>query len=91
MDIDLSYFSPFHSIFGYLHPALASRRAQIVTPPGPRASYTTLTESQSPLQNSFTPAVVGSMADMARPLPFFLITNYFDVASELVNINNIIF
>jgi hypothetical protein len=26
------------------------------------------TETQSPLQNSFTPAVVGSTADMASPL-----------------------
>jgi hypothetical protein len=32
-----------------------------------RASYTTFTETRSPLQNSFTPAVVGSTADMASP------------------------
>jgi hypothetical protein len=31
--------------------------------------HTTFTETRSPLQNSFTPAVVGSTADMASPLP----------------------
>jgi hypothetical protein len=31
--------------------------------------HSTFTETQSPLQNSFTPAVVGSTADMASPLP----------------------
>jgi hypothetical protein len=50
-------------------PAPASRPAQIVTPPGLRMSYTTFTETRSPLQNSFTPAVIGSSADMASPLP----------------------
>jgi hypothetical protein len=28
------------------------------------------TETRSPLQNLFTPAVVGSTADMSSPLPF---------------------
>jgi hypothetical protein len=32
-------------------------------------SFTTFTETRSPLQISFTPAVVGSTADMASPLP----------------------
>jgi hypothetical protein len=31
----------------------------------------TFTETLSPLQNSFTPAVVGSTADMASPLPLW--------------------
>jgi hypothetical protein len=62
-------FSPPCSIFGYSHPAPASRPSQIVTPPGLRASYTTFMETRSPLQNSFTPSVVGSTADMASPLP----------------------
>jgi hypothetical protein len=57
------------SILGYLHPAPASRSAQIVTPSGPRASYTKFTETRSPLWNSFTPAVVRSTADMVSSLP----------------------
>jgi hypothetical protein len=69
LDIGLSNLSPCHSIFDYSHPALASRPAQIVTPPGLRASYTTFTKTRSPLQNSFTPAVIVSTADMASPLP----------------------
>jgi hypothetical protein len=70
LDIDLSNCSPSRSIFGYSHSAPSSRPAQIVsTPPGSRASYTTFTETRSPLQNSFTPTVVGSTADMASPLP----------------------
>jgi hypothetical protein len=63
LDKGHSNFSPSRSIFGYSCPA------QIVTPPGLRASYTTFTETRSPLQNSFTPAVVGSTADIASPLP----------------------
>jgi hypothetical protein len=63
LGIGLSIFSPFHSIFGYSHPAPASRPTQIVTPPGLRASYTTFTETRSPLQNSFSPVIVGSTAD----------------------------
>jgi hypothetical protein len=43
MEIALSNFSSSRSIFGYSHPAPASRPAQIVTPPGLRASYTTFT------------------------------------------------
>jgi hypothetical protein len=69
LDIRLFNFSPPRSIFGYSHPASASHPAQIVTPPGLRASYTTFTETRPPLQNSFTPAVIGSTADMASPLP----------------------
>jgi hypothetical protein len=65
LDIDLSNFSPSRSIFGYLHPAPASRSAP---PPGLRASYTTFTETLSPLQNSFTLAVVGCTADTTSPL-----------------------
>jgi hypothetical protein len=57
------------TILGYSHPAPASRPAKIVTPHGLRASYTMFTETRSPLQNSFTPVVVGSTADMASPLP----------------------
>jgi hypothetical protein len=41
LDTGLLNFSPSRSIFGYSHPAPASRSAQIVTPPGPRPSYTT--------------------------------------------------
>jgi hypothetical protein len=67
--IYFSNFSPTRSIFGYSHPAPASRSAQIVTPPGVKASYTTFTEKRSPLQNSFTPVAVSSTADMAIPLP----------------------
>jgi hypothetical protein len=62
-------FSPSHSIFGYLHPTPASRLAHIIIPPDLRASYTSFTETRFPLQNSFTPAVVSSTADMANPLP----------------------
>jgi hypothetical protein len=69
LDIGLSNASPSRSIFGYSHPAPASRPAQTVTPPGLRASYTTFTETRSPLQDLFIPAVVGSTADMASPLP----------------------
>jgi hypothetical protein len=46
-----------------------SRPAQIVTPPGLWAPYTSFTETRSPLQKSFTPAVAGSMVNMASPLP----------------------
>jgi hypothetical protein len=60
--IGLSNFLPFCSIFGYSLPAPSSRPEQIVTPTSPRASYITFTETRSPLQNSFTPVVVGSMA-----------------------------
>jgi hypothetical protein len=69
LDIGLSNLSPSRSILGYSHPAPASRPAQIVIPSGLRTSYTTFTETQSSLQNSFTPAVVGSTADMASPPP----------------------
>jgi hypothetical protein len=65
----LSDYSPFRSIFGCSHPALANRPAQIVTPPGLRASYTAFIETWSPFQNSVTPTVIGSTADMASPLP----------------------
>jgi hypothetical protein len=37
------------SIFGYSNPAPASRPAQIVTPSGLKVSYTTFTETWSPL------------------------------------------
>jgi hypothetical protein len=39
LDIGLSNLSPSRSIFGYSHPAPASRPAQIVTPSGLKASY----------------------------------------------------
>jgi hypothetical protein len=69
LDIGLSNFSPFLSIFDYSHPTPASRPAEIVTPTLP--TYTIhITETQSQLQNSFTPAVVGSTADVTSPLPF---------------------
>jgi hypothetical protein len=54
LDIGLSKCSLSRSIFGYSHPAFASHPEQIITPPGLRASYTTFTETRSPLQNSFT-------------------------------------
>jgi hypothetical protein len=73
LDIGISNSSPFCSIFGYFHPAPASHPAQIVTPSGRRASYTMFTETRSPLQNSFTPAVVDSTADMASLLPLHFI------------------
>jgi hypothetical protein len=60
---------PSHSILGYSHPAAASRPAQIVPPPGLRASQGMFTKTLSPLQNSFTSAVIGSTADMASPPP----------------------
>jgi hypothetical protein len=44
LNIGLSNFSPFLSIFGYPNLAPARRPVQIVTPPGLRASYTTFTE-----------------------------------------------
>jgi hypothetical protein len=46
------HVSPSRSIFGHSHPAPASRPAQIFTPPGLRASYTTFTETV------FTPELV---------------------------------
>jgi hypothetical protein len=46
LDIGLSNFSPSRPILGYSHPAPTSRPAQIVTPPGLRASYTTFTETR---------------------------------------------
>jgi hypothetical protein len=48
---NLSNFSPSRPIFGCSHPAPTSRPAQFITPPGPRATKTTLTETKSPLQN----------------------------------------
>jgi hypothetical protein len=69
LDIGLSNLSPSCSILGYSHPIPATRPAQIVTQPGLRASYTTFTETRSPLQNSFTPAFIGCTADMTSPLP----------------------
>jgi hypothetical protein len=56
--IGLSNFSPFRSIFGYSHPAPSSRLAQIVNPPGLTSTFT---ETRSQHQNSFTPAVVGTI------------------------------
>jgi hypothetical protein len=56
LDKGLNNFSPSRSIFSYSHPTPASCPAQIVTPLGLRASYTTFTETQSPFQNSFTPS-----------------------------------
>jgi hypothetical protein len=70
LDVDLFNCSPSRSIFGYLHPAPVSRPAQIVIPPGLRASYTTFTETRSPLQNSFTSTVVGFTADLASHCHF---------------------
>jgi hypothetical protein len=69
LDIGLSNFSPTRSILSYSHPAPASCLAKIVTPPGLRAFYTTFTETRSPLQNLFSPAVVGLTADLTSPLP----------------------
>jgi hypothetical protein len=43
LDIGLFNVSPSRSIFSYSHKAPASRLAQIVTPPGLRASCTTFT------------------------------------------------
>jgi hypothetical protein len=40
LDIGLSNVSPSRLILGYSHPAPASRRAQIVTPPGLSIFYT---------------------------------------------------
>lgn len=40
-----------------------------MAPPSSRASHATLTNSQSPLENSFTPAVIGSSSDIVGPLP----------------------
>jgi hypothetical protein len=68
LGIGLSKFSPSRSIFGHSHPAPASRPAQVVTPSGLRASYTTFTKTRSPLQNSFTPEVITSTADMGSSL-----------------------
>jgi hypothetical protein len=48
-DLGLSNFSPSRSIFGYSHPAPASRPAQIVPAPGLRGSYTTFTVTRYPL------------------------------------------
>jgi hypothetical protein len=69
LDVVLSNPSPSRSFFGYSHPALANCPAQIVTLPGLWAFHTTFTETWFPLQNSFTPTVVDSTADMASPLP----------------------
>jgi hypothetical protein len=41
LDMGLSNLSPSRSICGYSHPTPTTRPAQIVTPPGLRASYTT--------------------------------------------------
>jgi hypothetical protein len=80
LNIGLSNCSPSRSIFGYSHPAPASRTAQMVTPPDLRASYNTFTETRSPVQNSFAPAVVGSTADMASPLPLLHANTVFYVS-----------
>jgi hypothetical protein len=55
LHIGLSNITPSHSIFGNTHPAPVNRLAQIVTPPGLRASNTMFTKTRSPFQNSFTP------------------------------------
>jgi hypothetical protein len=60
LDIGLSNSSSSRSIFGYSHSGPA---------PGLKTSYTTFTMTRSPLQNSFTPAVAGTTAHMASPLP----------------------
>ncbi|RVE46148.1 hypothetical protein evm_009222 [Chilo suppressalis] len=72
LDIGLSNCTPLRSILGYSHPAPASHLAQIVTPPCLRTSYTTFAKTRSPLQNSSTPTVIGSSANMASPLPLQL-------------------
>jgi hypothetical protein len=61
LDIGLCNVSPSRSIFGYSHPAPTNRPAQILTPPGLNPKLR--------LQDSFTPAVVGSTADMVNLLP----------------------
>jgi hypothetical protein len=66
LDIGLYNFSPSRSIFGYSHPAPASCANRHST--RLRPSYTTFTKTRFPILNSFTPAVVGSAADMASPL-----------------------
>uniref|UniRef100_A0A2H1VJ45 SFRICE_034250 n=1 Tax=Spodoptera frugiperda TaxID=7108 RepID=A0A2H1VJ45_SPOFR len=72
LDIGLPNCSPLCSITSDSHPAPASHPAQIVTPPRLGASYTTFTETRSPLQDSLTPMVVGPAANMAGPLPLQL-------------------
>lgn len=47
--------------------------AQIITPAGLRASYSTVTETQSSLLNSLILTIVDFAADMARPLPLQLL------------------
>ncbi|CAB3250285.1 unnamed protein product [Arctia plantaginis] len=68
----LFHSTPLRSIFSFLHPTPASHLAQIITPPGLWASYTTFAEMRSPLKNLFPPTVVGSAANMASPLPLQL-------------------
>lgn len=47
--------------------------AQIIIPAGLRASYSTVTETQSSLLNSLILTIVDFAADMARPLPLQLL------------------
>jgi hypothetical protein len=61
--------SSLQSTAGHRHLQFLATSLDLVTPPGLRASCTTFTETQFPLQNSFNPAVVGSTANMASPLP----------------------
>uniref|UniRef100_A0A2H1VCD9 SFRICE_016620 n=1 Tax=Spodoptera frugiperda TaxID=7108 RepID=A0A2H1VCD9_SPOFR len=87
LDIGLPNCSPLCSITSDSHPAPASHPAQIVTPPRLGASYTTFTETRSPLQDSLTPTVVGPAANMAGPLPLQLAdpVGYVDHLGSLPN------
>ncbi|KAI8423624.1 hypothetical protein MSG28_012686 [Choristoneura fumiferana] len=59
--------TPLSTILGRSHPVLASHLVKIIAEPSLRASHDTLADPRSPLNNSFTPAVIGSSSDMASP------------------------
>ncbi|PZC81774.1 hypothetical protein B5X24_HaOG212218 [Helicoverpa armigera] len=81
LDIGLSKCTPLRSIFGFSHPAPASRLAQVIAPPCLRTSYTTFAEAWSPL-------VIGSSANMASPLPLQLAEINMEKSNIVLYIDN---
>ena len=69
-DIGLSQGSPPHTVLRLSHPVTTSMMLQVICPPGRGASTAALSGTWPPLENSSTPSVVGSAADVTGPLPF---------------------
>jgi hypothetical protein len=72
---------PSRSIFGYSHPAPVIRSVANPHSTWSKGVLLTFIETWSLLQNSFTPMVVGSAADMTSPLLLQRVNTVYHVVS----------